>query len=233
MKYLGGKVRVAKHIVAHLNEATAGGASYWEPFVGGGSIVAKVVADRRVASDACLPLINMYRALKEGWVPPEVLDEAEYVEIKKTQDPNDPLTAFAGFACSYAGKWFGGYARDGKGKRNYAGEGKRALLKWLEEIRDVEFYYCHYQHANIPSGWVIYCDPPYAGTTSYSAVHAFDHERFWRWVRILLEFENQVFVSEYTAPEWAVCVDQFERNLEMSRRGGERRTERLFRIASD
>ena len=47
------------------------------------------------------------------------------------------------------------------------------------------------------NGCVIYCDPPYAGTTGY--VDSFDNEEFWNVVREWSK-NNIVLVSEQVAP---------------------------------
>lgn len=48
---------------------------------------------------------------------------------------------------------------------------------------------------------VVYCDPPYAGTTGYG--REFDHEAFWQWCRTR---DFPVYVSEYRAPEDFISV---------------------------
>ena len=105
--YVGNKRRIAKPISAYL-ESIRAGREFWEPFCGGLGITA-VMSGPRVASDISEPLITLYKALQQGWDPPEVLTREEYAQLKKRQDPYDPLTAFAGFGCSFGGKWFGGY----------------------------------------------------------------------------------------------------------------------------
>ncbi len=50
----------------------------------------------------------------------------------------------------------------------------------------------------------MYCDPPCAGTEPYTKTCApFDHDAFWRTMRVWAERGAHVFVSEYTAPaDW-------------------------------
>lgn len=74
---------------------------------------------------------------------------------------------------------------------------------------------------------MIYCDPPYAGTTAYSS-GGFDSAAFWQKCRDLSE-ENLVFISEYAAPPDFVEVWRKDVNLEVrSNKAGERRIEKLF-----
>lgn len=60
---------------------------------------------------------------------------------------------------------------------------------------------------------VIYCDPPYRGTTPYPGVRPFDHERFYRRVREWSEI-TRVFVSEYSMPFGKIAIE-FAHNLQM------------------
>ena len=46
---------------------------------------------------------------------------------------------------------------------------------------------------------MIYCDPPYADTTGYSGVDAFDSSKFWDVMREWSK-TNTVYVSEFNAP---------------------------------
>jgi DNA adenine methylase len=148
-----------------------------------------------LASDACAPLVALYQAVRNGWDPPPSLSEEQYRAARHLPDDN-PLKAFAGFGCSFGGKWFGGYARSAS-NQDYAGAARRALLRdarqrtvQLLNFLDVEPY---------PTATVLYLDPPYAGTTAYGATGAFDNELFRRrvaeWAR-----HTDVFVSEYDFP---------------------------------
>jgi DNA adenine methylase len=51
---------------------------------------------------------------------------------------------------------------------------------------------------------VIYCDPPYQGTTKYSS-KTINYNEFWQWCRDL-SGNNIVLVSEYNAPDDFECV---------------------------
>ena len=78
---------------------------------------------------------------------------------------------------------------------------------------------------------IIYCDPPYEGTTSYKT-GAFDHEKFWNWCRMMSQY-NTVFVSEYNAPSDFTCIWEGEIKTNFaSKRGAatHNATEKLFTI---
>jgi DNA adenine methylase len=53
---------------------------------------------------------------------------------------------------------------------------------------------------------VVYCDPPYAGTTAYAGAPTWDAEKFWTTMRRWSADGATVFVSEYSAPAGVECV---------------------------
>jgi len=124
--------------------------------------------------------------------------EREWLELKQKKDMLDPLTAFAGFGCSYGGMWFGSYAQD-KQQTNYATLARNALLDKKSGFSGIIWTACDYKTINIPDKAVVYCDPPYINTAGYTAVDSFNHPVFWDWVRDLGK-RATVFVSEYEAP---------------------------------
>jgi DNA adenine methylase len=138
MHYFGGKYRIADKIADFINPLFKPNQYYVEPFVGGASILTKITNPLRIASDANETLITMWKALANGWTPPNFVSENEYAEIKEKNDKNDPLTAFVGFGCSYSGKWFGGYARDDT-TRNYAMNAANSLYKKNKCLVNVEW----------------------------------------------------------------------------------------------
>lgn len=228
MRYLGGKARIAKHIVGVLNEYRRPGQMFVEPFVGAANIMCRMQGDRR-AYDIHGDLIKMYQALQLGWVPPDELSEARYNALK-TEKEEPHLKAFAGFGCSFGGKYFGGYARDNRGD-DYCGAAKRALIRDIQKMQGVKFLRRHYQEIEC-SNALIYCDPPYAGTTGYSSGH-FNSGGFWEWCRYMHAQRNTVIVSEYAAPPDFTCIWSTEVRLEMrSRNGREARVERLFTLTN-
>lgn len=226
MHYLGGKYRI-RHVVAdYLTSLRQPGQTYWEPFVGAAWVLQEM-ADPRIASDACDPLITLYLALQRGWLPPAVVSEQDWQRWRFSLDNNDPMRAFAGFGCSFSGKWFGGYARSAA--RNYALNARNSLLKQLPKIKTAKFVYGDYA-AYEPVDLLIYCDPPYQGTTDYGYFQSFDHDRFWDVVR-RWSHNNTVIVSEYSAPDDFVCVLEIPTKTDMRVAGNkEARSERLFRL---
>ena len=131
------------------------------------------------------------------------------------------MTGFAGFACSFGGKWFGGYARSkNEPNKNYAKYSKNSLLKKISRMGDVEYYCSSYKNISNKNllGSVVYCDPPYEGTTSYSNSKEFDHLKFWQWVRKSQKLSDIIFVSEYNSPSDFVCIWKKEQKTKVDSR---------------
>ena len=201
MQYFGGKTRISKQIAEVINKAS--GKYYYEPFLGGGSVLEKVNKPIRIASDINKYLIAMYQSLQNGWIPPKDISEEEYNYIKNHKDENLPLTGFVGFGCSFAGKFFGGYARDKRKKQSFAFTTSNSLINQILKMRDVEFFCSDYRMIT-SENYIIYCDPPYKGTTKYSN-GLFNHELFWETMREWSK-NNIVYISEYVCPKDFECV---------------------------
>ena len=100
----------------------------------------------------------------------------------------------------------------------------------MKTIGSVKWHFSDYQHLHFPKGSVIYCVPPYQGTTQYGAVTSFNWEKFWDWCRGQKLFGNKVFISEYAAPDDFDCVFRVETKLDIRIKDGTQppRTERIF-----
>jgi len=234
MQYMGGKFRIRKPVSNYLNSIREYGQPYWEPFVGAAWILEQIDKKRLdYASDINPYLIAMWGALQDGWEPPVVVTEEEYLSIKENPRGYPPeLVAFVGFGCSWGGKWFGGYARGAKG-RNYALNARNSVIRQISKLTNVRFFAGDFFEVTTPERkMLIYCDPPYAATTGYDAVEGkWDVEKFWTKVRWLKEHGHTVVVSEYNAPDDFSCVLEIPTRTDMrSINGLNPRIEKLFRI---
>lgn len=226
---MGSKNRYAKYLLPIILKDRTPDQWYVEPFVGGCNMIDKVDG-KRIGNDNNRALINMWKATQNGWLPPENMTESRYKEFKEHQEWQTPEQAFVGIGCSYGGKWFGGFARgnDNNGKpRNYAKESAENLKKQISKLSDVDFYSGDYKHFDIPHNSIVYCDPPYFGTTSYR--EKIKTLEFWEWCDKLVAGSCKVFVSEYQAPEDWKCVWQKEVNSSLTKETGSKKAiERLF-----
>ena len=86
-----------------------------------------------------------------------------------------------------------------------------------------------YKDVIIPAGAVVYCDPPYEGTTKYSNSGGFNHDEFWEYVRELSK-DHMVFISEISAPPdfTAVWNKPFKRVLDVNKENIFDSVEKLF-----
>lgn len=185
----------------------------------------------RIASDTHYYLIELFKYIQDGWIPPDTVSEELYKDVQKNKSSYQPqLVGFIGFGCSYSGKWFGGYARgnDNKGNpRNYCLESKNNILKQKKCIDDIDIHCEDYKNLEISKNSIIYCDPPYADTTKYSS--DFNHELFWEWCREKHYEGHTIFISEYNAPKDFIPVWKKTVNNSLTKQTGSKQgVERLF-----
>ena len=236
MKYMGSKNRIAKHILPiMLAEAEKHSITTWvEPFVGGGGMIDKVPGTfRKIGADLNPHTIAAMLAIRDfPDALPDTVTEEEYKSLKGT--PPSPIESWIRFCCSFGGKFENGYAREaGSDDSTFCGYGKRNALKQSPKIQDVEFICCSYLDLteNITNS-IIYCDPPYNGTTGYKTGQ-FNHEEFFDWCRLMKSKGNVVFVSEYNAPEDFELVWQGEikTNFSSTRKSATHNAvEKLFKV---
>lgn len=168
-------------------------------FCGSCNVVTEIDSKyHRIANDKHKYLIAMWKAMQEGWIPPDTCSEEEYRYIKQNKDNDMALSGFIGFACSFGGKWFGGYARRKGVYRNYCLNGKRGNLRLIEKLETVQFENKDYKDLEIPEGAIVYCDIPYKGKTQYSLRECgkFNHDEFYDWVR-QNKHHCEIYISEY------------------------------------
>lgn len=202
---MGGKGRMARHIEEVILQHRGGRPHYLEPFLGGAYVFARVAPRfvKAVGSDIMPDLVMYWQAVQEGWLPPEWISREEYEALRTA--PPSPLRAFAGFGCSFGGKWFGGYGVqkvDRKHPTGHVSHGSRkTTAQKAEGLKGARIVQCDYRRWAPGPDVVVYCDPPYAGTTAYDGTDGWDPEEFWataeRWAR----GGAAVLVSEYRAPE--------------------------------
>jgi len=230
MQYMGSKAKLAARILPVVLRGRNADQWYVEPFVGGANMIDKVTGPR-LGNDAHPQLIAMWKALQEGWRPPTVITKQMYYWVKERQEVLPPaLVGFVGFLCSFGGKWWGGYAFNAKGE-NYAERASKVLAKQIRSLVGVSFVSMDYRGLSLPSNSIVYCDPPYAGTTKYK--DSFDHAAFWGWVRTASRAGHSVFVSEYGAPNDFDCLLEIEHKTTLDRNSQYPRVERLFRLRND
>ena len=213
MKYMGSKARIAKDILPIILANRKQGQFYVEPFVGGCNIMDKVEGNR-IGADLNKYLIAMWKFLvQDEYVFPNYIGRTTYSSWRdKWHKRNsnelgidDAMIGWIGFMGSFNGRFFdGGYSGHNVeikgGVRNYISEQINNTLSQVEKLKGVDFRWSDYKSLDIPPESIIYCDPPYKGTTQYHLSKCFDYNRFYMWCRKMKSEGHTIFVSEYDMP---------------------------------
>ena len=220
MKYMGSKARFAKDILPIILKDRKPEQWYVEPFAGGMNSICDVQGNR-LANDIHFYLIEMWKELCNGWIPQKINHNIYHI-VRNNREQFEPrFVGWVGFNCSYSGKWFGGFAGETKTKigtvRDYQTEAIKNVAKQVEKMKGVVFQNKPYYELELPPNSIVYCDPPYDGTTKYA--NDFDHNLFWNWCREKAKHGHAVFVSEYNAPSDFECVWQKEAKSSLSANG--------------
>lgn len=204
------------------------GRPYYEPFCGALGVMRHV--GYGVAADSDSEMIALWKAVQNGWQPPRDVSREEYYRVKADLSAPPELRAFVKHGCSYGGREWGGHiAGYQKGtKHSHATSACNVISSFRTSVRGIKFVCADYRALAIPDGAVVYCDPPYAGTTAMKG-GAFDSEEFWAWVAAL-SHRCAVFVSEYQAPpDWCEVFTSSREGIRQGRNAQKTRSvERLF-----
>ena len=231
MSYLGGKCKNADHIVAVLNSDAYDGMQYLEPFVGYCHVLRRVRNKASyAASDANALLLALLTGVQQNAPLPEVTRE-RYDVLRRT----DEITlerGVAAFTYSFNGKEWGGYTSSYTRRSGRVDDIPGSRRRYYDALRANDTFKqtrleCRDYRELTPRDMLIYCDPPYAGTTPYGK-RTFDSDEFWEVMRRWSK-NNVVFVSEYTAPDDFVCVASADKKSCVGGGHTQRnRVERLF-----
>lgn len=164
-----------------------------------------------LAGDINESIIEMWKAVQGGWIPPTDCSEEEYDKLRHLTTVSSAEKGFIGHSCSFGGQYFSsfknkylhGVSTEQKQKR-IAGQSDR-VVRIGKEVTGVDFSAGDYEQFDGLRNYVIYCDPPYDGSTnSYYTedrrLRKFEHDNFWDWCRKIGR-DNIVFVSGYNVPD--------------------------------
>jgi len=192
-------------------------------------------------------LIALLKQAQENCsVFPSTISKWTYNDVKKDVKNHVDFykpwyIGLVGFCASYNGKWFGGYAKDTLTMigttRYYINEAIRNLIEQSKYLHGIDFValkdYSEITNVIYPlQNAVIYCDPPYKGTTGYQSKD-FDYERFYNWCREMTAYGHTVLVSEYQMPEDFECIWQQELKCTLDHNSRSNRIEKLFICRKD
>lgn len=209
IKWTGSKRNCAKEIVSHFPPEID---TYYEPFVGGGSVIRRllssdVVVNKYCCSDLNSDLINLWNAIKQTpdrcaevykslWTEHNKDDNVDrqrshFEEIRSRlnaeHSPYDFLfilrTTSNGLVRYNASGEFNNSMHIHRPGINPS-ELKSIIFDWsyLLNKHDVQFVCCDYKTIATNSEDYIFADPPYAGTKGIY-FGTINYEDFWDWLR--------------------------------------------------
>jgi DNA adenine methylase len=182
LKWIGNKQRFAHEIVSYFPEEFA---TYLEPFLGSGAVLATLAPERAVASDSFLPLITIWKTLHDD---PELLkrwyadrweiatsgdkvEQYERIKASYNASPNAADLLFLSRSC-YGGvvrfRQRDGYMSTPCGPHQPITPEAFAkrVDEWHRRTAGAKFEHMEYREAMslASEGDVVYCDPPYTHT---------------------------------------------------------------------
>jgi DNA adenine methylase len=207
MQFMGGKARIARRLEAEIRIRSAGRTAFIEPFLGGAHVL-PLLRDGfsyRGAGEVHEDLALLWQEARDGWVPPEAVSRELYASLRHA--PPSALRGFVGYGCSFGGKWFGGYASNARGD-DFCGAARRGVLRKAAGLEGSLIHQRDYREWTPDASTVVYCDPPYAGTTPYTGAPGWQPLAFWGVMEKWVAAGAIVLVSEYTAPEgWDTALE--------------------------
>ena len=231
MKYHGGKATIAKELANYIRNDSEYD-MFFSPFCGACSVERLLVEDFAICffNDINKDLIMFLQELYDNnFEFPKIVTEEEYI-FQKTAEPS-ALRCFYGHFLSFAGKWFAGYAQKyqrGDRVRDFLKESTNSSKRLQLDLRKGDIIFDNKSYDEFtPYHMCIYIDAPYQSTTGYGG--DFDHTLFWETMREWSQ-NNDVFVSEYEAPDDFECVFEIPKRMTMSNNKSEIRFERLFKL---
>jgi len=205
IKWTGSKRKQAEEIVQRFPSSIA---TYYEPFVGGGSVLYRLLesdisVERYRCSDTCKPLIELWRLVKDD--PRRIINEYEALWARlqaggqqvyySTRDAfndsgNPALFFFLLRTCrnglirfNESGQFTSAFHHGRNGMT--PNQVKGVVEDWATKLRehDVRFYVRDYRRIESNDGDLLYLDPPYAvGNRVRFYTGQIDFKLFFRWL---------------------------------------------------
>lgn len=236
IKWSGSKSSQANMIIKYLPNYER----YFEPFIGGGSMLYAVNPNMATCGDICEPLIGIWNLIKNN--PQEVIDyyrrewtrlqtdgyEVYYDIRNRFNKENKPLDLlFLSRTCvnglirfNSNGEFNNSFHHTRKGIDPKRFE--KIVLKWHEKVRNVDFIHGDYRVTteSAKSNDLIYLDPPYEntkgryyGTIDYDEFYEYLEELNRKNIKFILSFDGKRGDKDY---ETRIPKDLFKREFMLS-----------------
>ncbi len=222
MKWSGSKKSQAEKIIDFFPESFD---IYFEPFLGGGSILGALQPKKAVCGDVCTPLIDLWRLVQKDpkkvsamyskmWNKLNEVGYTHYLKVRsdfnKSKSPFDLL--FLTRTCvnglirfNKKGEFNNSFHHSRKGMNPQTLE--RIILEWSEIIKNHKFLCRDYKELtkNAKKGDFIYLDPPYFhtkgryfGTINFEEFTKYLGDLNKRGIKYALSFDGQRGEKMYT-----------------------------------
>ena len=259
LKWIGGKKEQLKYIIPHILENLKKANVYIEPFVGGGSVIIELlkqclkndIFDKTFKCyDINEILIEMFNEIKDE--PEELIrklkviehqnSKEDYLRIRDEYNANPTADKFIylnrmGFRGLYQvnkNNQFNVSFGHHKYPKVFREENIRELSR-LFNMFDVSFEVADYCDIDYDNDAVIYLDPPYYGVDIKYTKDKFNHTKYVKYLKKLLEHNCTVIHSNSTMFKDVYKMDEHETVEEIvlwdrinSKNPGKTRTELLY-----
>lgn len=122
LRWVGSKRSHALHLIDALPETIN---TYWEPFLGSGSLFFLLEPEHAVLSDSCGPLVDTFKAVRDGprsiiarYSQFSVMDEEAFYRVRSEPEPVNRFERAARFLYLNRACWNGLYRVNSKGQFN-------------------------------------------------------------------------------------------------------------------
>ncbi len=209
---------ILSYMPAHFN-------TYYEPFIGGGSIMYAVSPEKAICGDVCKPLIDLWKEIKENpkdladayrvrWQRLQLEGYEVYYEIRDNFNRNNNAqdllflsrTCVNGLIRFNANGEFNNslhHTRPGIAPDRL----EKIIMDWNEHVRGVDFIANDYREttASAQKGDLIYLDPPYFhtkgryyGTIEFNEFLDYLQELNKREIKYILSFDGKRGDDDFT-----------------------------------
>lgn len=201
--------------------------NYYEPFLGGGSIMYALNPDKAICSDICVPLIDLWKVIQEN---PLKLSEYYAFEWNRLQDEGHEVyyeirdrfnDLFSPYDLLFLSRTCVNglirFNREGKfnNSLHHSRKGiqpetlKKIIFDWSDRIKNISFISGDYKEVTktASEGDFIYLDPPYFNTKGrYYGTSTIDFDEFFlylsnlneRGIQWMLSFDGKTTSKDYT-----------------------------------